>query len=428
MARKTIQSEELGRNQLRVRMYRVGFGDCFLISFPANEGHSHVLVDFGVHFNGDIGKMPEVMADIEKETKRHLAIVIATHVHQDHISGFGKFADRFAEFSVGEVWLPWTEDPRDPEAMKLRKKHTELQTRVAKFFDGSTPAKTAKKEVNNILLNLSPNQKAMQVLRSGFKDNPKVRYLAEGSDVDAGNLIERLSVRILGPSRDSRFLAKMKQPSDDHFLRMVEGENGEIPLKPFPDHFCVGREAFQTQYGTLALFPQTYEEIHALAEESPDALAAALNVCMNNSSLVTLFSFGQEKPLFPGDAEYANWQWWTKLPDADDILSQINFLKVAHHGSVNATPKKVLEKMGDIHGSENQFSAMVSTQNKPWESIPRKPLMDALEKRTGGKVARSDSVTWDQIPADAPSGPPLGALSKNNFKEGPFWIDYIVKP
>ena len=54
---------ELQRETIRIRMYRVGFGDCFLLSFPTNSGHAHILVDCGVHFKADIGTIEAAVAD-----------------------------------------------------------------------------------------------------------------------------------------------------------------------------------------------------------------------------------------------------------------------------------------------------------------------------------------------------------------------------
>ena len=36
----------LDANTIRIRMYRVGFGDCFLVSLPlmGNDGFRHILV------------------------------------------------------------------------------------------------------------------------------------------------------------------------------------------------------------------------------------------------------------------------------------------------------------------------------------------------------------------------------------------------
>src|SRR5205807_1204483 len=73
--------------------------------------------------------------------------------------------------------------------------------------------------------------------------------------------------------------------------------------------------------------------------------------------------------------------------DAAAILSNVTFFKVAHHGSHNATPKDALEKM-----SKGKFAAMLSTQNVPWDSIPRLPLLDRLNEQTKNRVLRSDSL------------------------------------
>jgi hypothetical protein len=34
--------------EIRIRMYRQGLGDCFLLTFPGCKGISHVLIDCGV--------------------------------------------------------------------------------------------------------------------------------------------------------------------------------------------------------------------------------------------------------------------------------------------------------------------------------------------------------------------------------------------
>lgn len=94
--------------------------------------------------------------------------------------------------------------------------------------------------------------------------------------------------------------------------------------------------------------------------------------------------------------------------------------KIAHHGSHNATPRDALEKM-----SKGKFAAMVSTQNVPWDSIPRMPLMDRLGEMTLNRVVRSDSLKLAGT-TGAPKGPELAELPKG-FAQGAFWYDYLVK-
>ena len=73
---------------ITIRMYRVGFGDCFLLSLPVARETRHILIDCGVHSQGDIHSLKDVVANIASVTSHKLAVVIATHAHQDHLAGF----------------------------------------------------------------------------------------------------------------------------------------------------------------------------------------------------------------------------------------------------------------------------------------------------------------------------------------------------
>ena len=61
--------------QLRVRMYRQGLGDCFLLTFPkVGGGEFHMLIDCGVIIgNPDAARLINlVVDDIAKTTNNHL--------------------------------------------------------------------------------------------------------------------------------------------------------------------------------------------------------------------------------------------------------------------------------------------------------------------------------------------------------------------
>src|SRR5262249_47303850 len=76
--------------KLQIRMYQVGFGDCFLLTFKYSKDKKqdkHVLVDFGTTAQPD-ALMVEIANDIAKVTGGKLTAVVATHRHRDHISGF----------------------------------------------------------------------------------------------------------------------------------------------------------------------------------------------------------------------------------------------------------------------------------------------------------------------------------------------------
>jgi hypothetical protein len=104
-------------------MYCAGLGDCFLIALRDPDGETgYILIDCGV-WKGtpEAGEwMNRIMTDI-KETvgPRGIDVVVATHSHWDHLSGFGQTKAVFDSIPVKEVWLPWTEDDSDPAALRM---------------------------------------------------------------------------------------------------------------------------------------------------------------------------------------------------------------------------------------------------------------------------------------------------------------------
>ena len=89
---------------VEIRTYQVGFGDCFLLSFLYSAtDRRHVLIDFGTmrlpgkatksakKGEGKTAKHMKMIANAIKDVCAvgELTAVIATHRHEDHISGFG---------------------------------------------------------------------------------------------------------------------------------------------------------------------------------------------------------------------------------------------------------------------------------------------------------------------------------------------------
>lgn len=416
------------RKKIRIRMYRIGFGDCFLLSLPAENGKSagpyshHILIDCGVHSQGDIGTMEKVVDSIAEVTDRRLEIIVATHAHRDHIYGFGKLADVFAKLKVGEVWLPWTWDENSEEAIKLQEKHAALTDKLLQHFQAL--GASADTDALNAAVNLTGNEHAIELLKSGFRnDKVKVRFLKAGDTLRSGDIsIPGLLVRILGPPQSQDFLAQMNPPSGQSYLRA--GPNGIIErvnaIQPFGHRWKA--DPASTTY--LHLSAEEEKQLQNLSSSSISDLAFALDQARNNESLVILFIFCNKYLLFAGDAQYGNWRWWLENErSTGDILSRINFFKIAHHGSHNATPKAALEKMSD-----GKFAAMVSTQSKPWKSIPRVPLMSRLDERTKKRIVRSDWLSIEGAPEPLPdTAPTLPSRLPEGFSKGDLWFDYVIE-
>ena len=67
------------------------------------------------------------MASIATETGgAPLDVVVGTHQHNDHVSGFVHCEDAFKAIGVSQVWLSWLDDPSDAQAREIGKDYNNL--------------------------------------------------------------------------------------------------------------------------------------------------------------------------------------------------------------------------------------------------------------------------------------------------------------
>ncbi len=106
-----------------VRMYRQGLGDCFLLAFATGGARPcYVLIDCGVLVGtADAeGRMRQVAENVRVATGGRIDVLVATHQHWDHLSGFEQAREVFDQIEIGQVWVAWTEDPENGLAARLR--------------------------------------------------------------------------------------------------------------------------------------------------------------------------------------------------------------------------------------------------------------------------------------------------------------------
>jgi beta-lactamase superfamily II metal-dependent hydrolase len=401
---------------LRVRMFRVGFGDFFLLTVPTAKGDRHILIDCGVHAK-DLGSIQDAVRQMASDCGNELALVIMTHRHADHISGFGTCSDDFGKIAVDRVWMPWFENPDDKAAAKIQQNlaamASQLSSRLA--ARGGPGSGQYIDMVNNITGGMSAagasgNQKALDVLHNGFRNKPEHDYYRAGDQpnlpqdlVDAG-----FSAQILGPPGDLDLISQLTNTSDQYLADAMQED--EEPAKTFPNAYRA------KTYPPHAFKVFAAHKVKGMIDGArPNVLAAraqAADKTLNNQSLVILFSFKGKNLLFVGDAQWGNWENFlyggafgtpghTEMTKtATEILNNIDFYKVGHHGSRNATPKDAVAAM-----MRAGCVCMCSTQIKAYNEVPREPLMQALSTQMKGNLARSDQVPVKEEGANAAAGP-----------------------
>ncbi|MDX6527819.1 MAG: hypothetical protein QOH41_109 [Blastocatellia bacterium] len=440
----------------RVRMYRHGLGDCFLVTFPRkNQDPFNMLIDCGA-LARDKPFMTRIVEHIrdtvragKTKGKAKLDVVVATHEHKDHVSGFNQARDVFNnDFDFGAVWLGWTENLTKPEIKKLKEAKAKAVAKLQLALT-SRLAATAGLQGIGSLLNFSQDDdttgsgkvaEAMEYLKLRGKEAGELRYCEPGEDPFELDGVSDVRVYVLGPSHDVGFMkiseVTKQMEKDDIVYHLtatgdagmdalgaaiptIAGAAGGDPTRylPFADEHRITRQkadgGSNPYFGGIqefvsATYDDKQQEWRQIEEDWLSAfgqLALDLDNDTNNTSLVLAFEFVKtgEVLLFVGDAQIGNWKSWAnvefKIPGrttprpAHDLLSHTVFYKVGHHCSHNATLKKGgLELMNreDLVAFIPLDKTTASKQgSKGWE-MPAPPLFKALKQKAGDRVAISD--------------------------------------
>lgn len=393
-----------------VRMYNVGFGDAFLLLIPDGKKERRVLIDCGSHSMGP-GPVPmkELVATLiddvtDDDGVPRIDVVVCTHRHQDHVSGFRYKLWNAVE--VGEVWMPWTEHPTDSEARDIR----ERQSKRARDLKLALTRLGAAPEIQAIADNSLTNAAAMHTLHNGFRAVRTRRFLPRKDGRDrtlTTPVLPGVTVHVLGPSRDRDVIRDMEPEGGESYLQfmLTRSDKPQERLRPFRSRWALTDEEFALEYPHLTLSPDQRRSIEKVGSGSELELVASLEKAVNGTSLMLMFVIGRAHLLFSGDAQWGTWTAALNDPDSAALLAKTTFYKVGHHASHNATPKAFVKR----HPT-GKFAAAVSTRGVDiWPDIPRGPLLDALRKRSS-RVVRSDC-------ADVPD--PQGVVRKKHCVEIP---------
>src|SRR5262245_14868354 len=98
-ARRRAPAQSAAGAAIKVRMYRQGLGDCFLVTLPKQDGSPfHVMIDCGVVLGTSQPEtiMRAVVSNIIETTGGHVDLLAVTHEHFDHVSGLVQVQDLFA--------------------------------------------------------------------------------------------------------------------------------------------------------------------------------------------------------------------------------------------------------------------------------------------------------------------------------------------
>lgn len=211
-----------------IRHYCQGIGDCHLLRFAKDDGSVFtILIDCGVHsaVEGGSKTIESIVADIAKTTNRKIDLLVVTHEHWDHVSGFHTAFDAFSQIEFGELWMAWTENPRDAEARKI----DTFKEKTLAVLNGAALA----------LGDASPDERHLLGLGAGLRSLLGFSFGAKGERVRAARdkaiTLARDNVRYLEPKTpplpleglDNVRVYVLGPPRDVDFFRIRE-RKGEM--------------------------------------------------------------------------------------------------------------------------------------------------------------------------------------------------------
>jgi beta-lactamase superfamily II metal-dependent hydrolase len=387
---------------VKIRMYNTGsVGDCILLLFQKGGNTSFsMLIDCG-GWNTDVPTISNCAKDILNTCKGKLDLLVVTHQHEDHISGFNQAREFFDQIKVETVWMSWVEDKTDPIGRLIKEKYgkklRELQritkeglkkidhTTISRKIKGAAARVNATKETLLATMELlafeqrsalgvkdalakRTNNDAMEYVR---QKGTRMEYRHPGEVIKDLPGAEGIKFYMLGPPRDKDLkFFKIETNSDEMYgLRMmVRSSTADQPdldveetvlqsgmlledgASPFSEAFKMkdaGRRKFFAIYNSEKF---RWRQIETDWLASGNEMALALTRLTNNTSLAMALEFenSEEVILLPADAQSGNWMGWHKADvmkalrekggkDTDQLLNKTVFMKVGHHGSHNGT-------------------------------------------------------------------------------------------
>jgi len=421
-------------DQLLVRLYNVCLGDFIYLRVPDTNRNVHILVDCGTLSGMDVltDHLEELKAELPQDNagKSVIDLLVVSHPHLDHHKGL--VPENFKDFVIKNLWLSPAYDWSNPNAMgffALKDATQRALTSLSAFARGQL-----KIEVDCLLeMNKS---KIIQHLRGGMEQGISPKYVSADTPAEDLNIFDsdQVHFKVLSPMNniDGYYMGGtgLDVSIEDAELglsfngeRMSASESVQFSrvLADGYERLFTGKDSDETA------FPDNISSIDFLklrSRMSSTALALAemTGKIENNLSVVLLLEWHGKRLLFPGDAEWkasykgavkagrCNGAWNVMWSEQEAELSvPMDFLKVGHHGSENATPfmprqenkpehpiNQVLEAMLPPDRKAEAVAVVSTKRGNRYPSIPDGELLEELAKRVSN--VRNDYIETSTSP------------------------------
>lgn len=404
-------------DRLLVRVFNVGFGECIYLCVPDLNREVHILIDCGS--KGELEQLSQRIADLENlpevsPGRKRLDLLVVTHPHKDHITGFkGNFFKK-KNIEIKHIWLSPAFDRLNPKAEGFHALQDAVQRGLHGLADSDTGEgmKGMKDKVLELYAASNEVEEVIPILRNTMPAQSKPLYVSAGTSAGELKIFgdPEISLSVLGPMEDL----------DAYYL----GGAG-LPNVADKDSVRGTTESYLTLFQPdksrkipqpVNISAQDFKQLRSRIYANVLAAAEVAGHIVNNMSVILLLKWHKQRLLFTGDAEFntafkgeakigrCNGSWNVMWAERKvDLSEKLDFLKVGHHGSITATPW--VPKGSEEHpmnillnnllppGKHPTARAVVSTERGPHPSIPDLELMKVL----GARVAADSRSEYTEI-------------------------------
>jgi hypothetical protein len=403
-------------DKLLIRAYNVELGDCIYCRIPrarVTDGATddfHMLIDCGSW--GSVTTLKSAIEHLKTglpdagHGKKRLDLLVVTHEHKDHIAGFD--AKLFKDLAIGNIWMSTAMNREHPQSERA--------------FALQDYAERAMRGLAALGLDLSPelqdlvgqyavsNDDAIKTLQETLPTENGIEpiYVHAGdSAADLGIRLKDTTIEVLGPEQDIDGFYLGKEADDS--LRRLEATS-----EPFRPHVAPETQAVPTNIGIA-----DFRRLQSRMLSNALAFADEAGKVINNTSVVLLIEWREKRLLFVGDAEWdtrfkegkknSSWNVMWNL-HGKKLAKPLDFLKIGHHGSINATPWNDAEDGEETEPSRildailpatreraSEAKAIASTLRKNYQSIPSSALLVEIGKRVQNAKVYEKALAGGEI-------------------------------
>ena len=411
---KGKKSSKTPTGNVDIIMYDVGFGDCYLLTFPYADGTvRRVLIDCGSLTEKSKAWAEQLMGLITEDCRprkgapAHLDALVITHRHLDHLGALQFKSTRQAMEALQPkvVILPWVEHP-DVErgdtgppvgvsrlalaqlaSLDLAHSLAEAVTQNPAALSASVPSALRERVMSLAAYNVK-NRDTIEWLNTLGAERC---YAFTGADAKLAEVLPGVKVTVLGPPKaddQPEIMGRPAENSDQYWelRRSLAAALEKTGLaKPRADALFAGAPTIPIAEAA----PVAAWVIKRLDDADVGNLLRIMEMlddAVNNTSVILLFEVGGKLLLFSGDAQWENWQYvLEKKPGLAGDLPRVNLYKVGHHGSHNATPVKLWDQFtnrGDAKKPKRLVALLSTADVTSYPQVPRCSLLCALQKQS----------------------------------------------